>query len=370
MFAYTDDRKAPGDSWIHHTVWQDSDTPTEEDITMFQFMQRLGRDSHSRWRGNGAMTRVRRRNHPLNCEALEGRQLLSVTQYYIVNAASGKVLDDPGGSTSNGTAIIQNQLNGGASQKWTIQKDYTNTNGQTVDLIVNVSSGKVLDDTAFGTNPGTSVIQYQEQSGNRENQDWTLHKLSDGNYQIHNEYSGLYLDDPHSETGNDVDIDQWTLNGSGTANQEWTLIAASTNGPVTYSVENASSKLVLDDPNSSASNGTGIVQWQSNGGTNQKWTFVPLADGNDLIVNQASGLVLGDPGFSQNRGTGIIQWQLNGGLNEQWQVNQQANGTYEIVNAYSGLVLEDPGSSTTEGIQVDQWNWNGTANQEWYLNQT
>ena len=337
---------------------------------MFRFMQRIGRDSNSRWRGAGAMTRGRRRNHPLSCEALEGRQLLSAQQYYIVNAASGKVLDDPGGSTSNGTAIIQNQLNGGANQKWTIQKYYTDTNGQTVDLIVNVSSGKVLDDPAFGTNEGTGVIQYQEQPGNRENQDWTLHKLSDGNYQVQNLYSSLYLDDPHSETGNDVDIDQWPLNGSGTANQEWTLIAASTNSAVTYNVKNASSHLVLDDPNSSASNGTKIIQWQSNGGANQTWTFVPLADGNDLIVNEASGLVLGDPGFSRNLGAGIIQWQLNGGMNEQWQVLSPGNGTYAIFNACSELVLEDPQSSTSEGIQMDQWVWHGTANQEWYLNQT
>ena len=42
---------------------------------------------------------------------------------------------------------------------------------------------------------------------------------------------------------------------------------------------------MLYDPNSSTSNGTGIDQWQSNGGANQQWTFVPLADGNDLIVN-------------------------------------------------------------------------------------
>jgi hypothetical protein len=61
------------------------------------------------------MTRVRRRNHRLNCEALESRQLLS--GYYIVNAASGKVLDDPGFSTSNGTPIDQWQLNGGANQQ-------------------------------------------------------------------------------------------------------------------------------------------------------------------------------------------------------------------------------------------------------------
>ena len=62
------------------------------------------------------MTRVLRRNHQLNCEALESRQLLS--GYYIVNAYSGKVLDDPNFSTSDGTPIIQYQLNGGLNQQW------------------------------------------------------------------------------------------------------------------------------------------------------------------------------------------------------------------------------------------------------------
>ena len=116
MFASADDRKAPGDPWIHHTVWQDSATPTEEDITMFQFMQRFGRDSRARGRGTGPMARVRRRNHPLNCEALEGRQLLS--GYYITNVENSIVLDDPGFSTSEGVHVDQWQWNGGTNQQW------------------------------------------------------------------------------------------------------------------------------------------------------------------------------------------------------------------------------------------------------------
>jgi hypothetical protein len=62
------------------------------------------------------MTRVRQRKYQLNCEALESRQLLS--GFYIVNAASGKVLDDPNFSTANGTHIQQFQLNGGLNQQW------------------------------------------------------------------------------------------------------------------------------------------------------------------------------------------------------------------------------------------------------------
>ncbi len=44
-------------------------------------------------RQSGPMTRSRRRNHQLTCEALETRQLLS--GFYIANAASGLVLTDP-----------------------------------------------------------------------------------------------------------------------------------------------------------------------------------------------------------------------------------------------------------------------------------
>ena len=78
---------------------------------MFRFAQRFGRHSQARLTRLAAWP-----NHRLNCEALESRQLLS--GYYIVNASSGKVLDDPSFSTSNGTLIQQYQLNGEANQQW------------------------------------------------------------------------------------------------------------------------------------------------------------------------------------------------------------------------------------------------------------
>ena len=120
---------------------------------MFQFMQRFGRDSRARGRGTGPMTRVRRRNHPLNCEALEGRQMLS--GYYIVNAASGKVLDDPGGSTSNGAVIDQWQLNGGTNQRWDLVPV-----GNGNYSIQNEASQLVLDNS-LSTSNGTVIDQWQ-----------------------------------------------------------------------------------------------------------------------------------------------------------------------------------------------------------------
>jgi hypothetical protein len=81
---------------------------------MFAFMQRFGRDTQARGRGTGPTTHVRRRDHQPNCEALEGRELLSA--YYVINAYSGKVLDNPGFSTGNGTPMDQGQWYGGLNQ--------------------------------------------------------------------------------------------------------------------------------------------------------------------------------------------------------------------------------------------------------------
>ena len=120
-------------------------------------------------------------------------------------------------------------------------------------------------------------------------------------------------------------------------------MAANTAPTLNEYVVNAYSGDVLDDPNSSTSNGTTMDQWPINYATNQQWTFVPLADGNYEIVNEASGKVLGDPGYSTSNGTRIVQWQLNDGMNEQWKLDPLANGKYAIVNAYSNLALEQRG---------------------------
>ena len=113
---------------------------------MFRLMQRFSRDSQARGRGTEPNNRVRRRNHQLNCEALEGRQLLSFSGYYLANAYSGKVLDDPGGSSRLDAVIEQYQLNGGTNQLWQIVPL-----GYGYSRIVNTKSGEVLFDS--GTRP-------------------------------------------------------------------------------------------------------------------------------------------------------------------------------------------------------------------------
>ena len=184
---------------------------------MFRFMQRFGRDSHARWRGAGHSNRVPRRNHPLNCEALEGRQLLSA--YYIVNWDSGKALDNSL-STIGGTVIDQRQLYGGANQQWNLipQPDGA-------DLIQNAQSGMYLDN-GFSLSNFAQIVQAPA-SGNL-NQQWLFNvgQEPDGNYlptPIINAYSRLALDNSYSTT-NGQPIDQFQV--TGTLNQQWVLLPA------------------------------------------------------------------------------------------------------------------------------------------------
>jgi hypothetical protein len=359
VFASAHDKKAPGDSSTHHSVWKESDTTREEDITMYQFMQRFGRDRQARGRGTGPLNRVRRRNHPLNCEALESRQLLA--GFYIVNEASGKVLDDPGASPNNGAFIDQYQLNGGMNQRW----DLIFAGGNTY-FIRNEASGLVLDN-GLSTIEGTKIGQWQSYFG--ANQQWQLTltpdaSLGNGNYfcsGIVNAYSQMALDNSLS-TSNGYPIDQWPYYGG--SNQEWVLLAAADAPPGRYNIVNANSDAPLNDPASQNPN-------LPFGGNNARtaWDFAPLANNSNLIVSEDSGNVLDDPNFSQSSGTALDLTSLSGTVNQQWYVRVQPYGNVGIQNVSSNLVVDQPVLSNGISTQFIQDQLFGTLSQEWYLAQ-
>jgi hypothetical protein len=276
---------------------------------------------------------------------------------YVVDASSGKVLEN-NGFLSNGTIMQQWQPAGGVNQRWTF---ISLANG--FDMIVNVYTGKVLDDTNFSTSNGTLIQQWQATGG--ANQQWELVALSDGTDEIVNAYSGKVLDDTDALTNNGNQIQQWQANGG--VSEHWHLLAVGNTPTETASIINANSGKALDDTNFSTSNGTIMQQWQPTGAFNQQWTFISLADGNDLIVNDYSGLVLDDPSSSTSSGTLIQQWQLNGGTNQQWYPDTLADGNVVIFNAASNDVLDDPSFSTSNGTQIQQWPLNTGTNQQWFL---
>lgn len=137
---------------------------------------------------------------------------------------------------------------------------------------------------------------------------------------ILNVFSGKALDNTGWSNSNGNPIQQWTYSGG--SNQQWLL------EPVDlgyYKIINVGSGKVLDDTNSSLSSGTQIQQWDYIGGDNQKWQIIPTSDGYVSIINKLSGLALDLTGPSSADGARIQQWAPTNASNQKWRFIQPGN---------------------------------------------
>ncbi|GAB3834977.1 glycoside hydrolase family 27 protein [Dactylosporangium cerinum] len=118
-----------------------------------------------------------------------------------VSAASGRCLDVPNGTTTNGTQPVIWDCNGGVNQRWT-------ANGAALQIL-----GKCLD-APLGATAGAKVQLWDCNGGT--NQQWTLN--ADGT--VRGTASGLCLDVDHNLTANGTVVLLWTCTAA--ANQRWT----------------------------------------------------------------------------------------------------------------------------------------------------
>ncbi|WDZ82929.1 ricin-type beta-trefoil lectin domain protein [Micromonospora cathayae] len=121
----------------------------------------------------------------------------------IVGVPSGRCVDVPGSSTTNGTQLQLWDCHGGTNQRWTL----------TSARQLTVYGTKCLDAEGYGTAPGTRVTIYDCHGGT--NQQWNVN--ADGT--ITGVQSGLCLDAYNLGTGNGTKLVLWTCTGQ--ANQRW-----------------------------------------------------------------------------------------------------------------------------------------------------
>ncbi|MFI7430117.1 arabinofuranosidase catalytic domain-containing protein [Micromonospora sp. NPDC049836] len=133
----------------------------------------------------------------------------------IVGVQSGRCVDVPNGSTTNGTQVQLYDCWGGAGQTWT----YTTARQFTGN------GGTCLDANGQGTSPGTQVIIWA--CNGQLNQQWNVN--ADGT--ITGVQSGLCLDANGAGTANGTKIILWTCNGQ--ANQRWTTSTTPSSPPPT-----------------------------------------------------------------------------------------------------------------------------------------
>jgi len=132
------------------------------------------------------------------------------------------------------------------------------------------------------------------------------------------------------------------------------------------------SQKCLDVSGMSTAYGATVWQWTCWGGDNQKFQFV-LVSGGYQIVNKNSGLTLdvwgGAPNNASN-GLPVKQSYWWAGPNQIFQLQTTSDGYFTIQPTNSGQCLDVAGASTSDGATVWQWSCTGGDNQKWSLNPT
>ncbi|MEQ4304232.1 ricin-type beta-trefoil lectin domain protein [Plantactinospora sp. B6F1] len=123
----------------------------------------------------------------------------------LVGGQSGRCVDVPNSTTTNGTQVQLWDCSGGTNQQWTY----------TASKQLTVYGTKCLDANNAGTTNGTTVIIWDCHGG--LNQQWNLN----ANGTVTNVQSGLCLDANGAATANGTKIILWSCNGG--MNQQWSL---------------------------------------------------------------------------------------------------------------------------------------------------
>ena len=136
--------------------------------------------------------------------------------YVVTSVYSGLVIDDPGGSKTNGQDMQQYTRNNGTNQQWMV-----NNLGNNVITLTNGASGQLLDVTGASKSNGALVDQWP--ANGQTNQQWNVLSLGGGNFELTSVNSGLALDVVGGVKTVGAKIDQYTYQGN--AWQQWTFTA-------------------------------------------------------------------------------------------------------------------------------------------------
>jgi len=142
----------------------------------------------------------------------------------------------------------------------------------TTHYLTNGKSGLVMDVSGGSTANGGKIIQWTSHGGT--NQQWKLTQAAGGVYTLTNVNSGLCLEVPDHSTAQGTQLDQWTCNGG--TNQQFALSSVgnyTSGSDASYQLTNLGSGLVVDVANGSTTAGGTVIQWATNGGSNQVWTL-------------------------------------------------------------------------------------------------
>ncbi|MFD7165879.1 RICIN domain-containing protein [Streptomyces violascens] len=151
-----------------------------------------------------------------------------------------------------------------AEQTLTLTPTGSATGGSLDGTHTLVASGKSLDDPGHSTTQGTQLITWSPNGG--ANQNWVFTRQPDGSYQIANGESKLCADVGGSSRAAGAKVIQWACTGG--ANQHWAVTALAGGG---YTIKSTSSGLLLTT--ASTSDGAPVTQQPDTGSALQHWAI-------------------------------------------------------------------------------------------------
>jgi hypothetical protein len=249
---------------------------------------------------------------------------------------SGRCLDVPSSSVSNGTSLHLWDCANTPNQQWVYN------NGR---LQVYGNWTKCLDaDNSAGGGNGSKVQLWD--CTNATNQSWVA--LADGSFR--SVAFGKCLDAIGGSTTNGTKLQIWDCNGY--PQQKWIGTPNPNNGG---RIQGTQSNRCLDVENSSISPGANVQLWDCTGVPQQQW----LLEGTQLRVYGDKCLDVESAGTTN--GSRVKTWYCTGVPQQQWRF--YSDGT--IRSTLSGKCLDAIGGSTTNGTKLQIWDCNGYPQQKW-----
>lgn len=205
-------------------------------------------------------------------------------------------------------------------------------------------------------------------------QQWDVEETDDG-HRILSSFLGKSLDVPSEEPESGDNVQMWTETDG--RSQRWDLVdlgeTLSVDGTARplYNIKPHGSALCLDAEGASHSQGTNVMLYEANGGTNQKWALVPVplvisGDVYEIVPVYAPKLRLDVAGASAVNGANVHAWASNGNNNQKYFVTDEGDG-YSIRDINSGKYVDVNGQNFQDETNVQLWEQNGTRAQRWKL---
>jgi len=282
------------------------------------------------------------------------------TPYFmIVNKFSGKALDLIAGDTSNGARINQWSFDAnGPNQRWAVLPTENNAHFKLISWV----SGKCACIDGDSMNGGAQLHDW-DYVGNNPGQQFDLVDAGNGWFKIRNVKSGKVLDDSGWGTGNDNAIIQWD-DGGAQDNQLWRLQPWGD-----YFLRAASGRYVCVQGMGNG-NGSRIIQYDKQDNPWFKWRFISEGDGwyGCFSLNALAKVLCVGAGSTQ-AGYYCHLWDYNPNNfgDQKVRVMPQLDGSFKFYFAHDGQSWDIHAGQTGNDVPLEQYPNNGNAWQKFAM---